>query len=83
MNTGCPDGEAPYGGLALGTDGYLYGTTSRGDLTTSSGTIFKINPNGQGFDTLYQFCSPNCSDGELPYSGLLQGTNGDFYGTNV
>src|ERR1035441_6132619 len=33
--------------------------------------------------TLYSFCSQgggNCTDGELP-AGLVQATNGDFYGT--
>jgi uncharacterized repeat protein (TIGR03803 family) len=32
---------------------------------------------------LYNFCSQGgCADGELPEAGLVQATNGDFYGTN-
>jgi uncharacterized repeat protein (TIGR03803 family) len=34
--------------------------------------------------TLYSFCSQtNCTDGEFPFGGLLQATNGDFYGTTA
>jgi uncharacterized repeat protein (TIGR03803 family) len=28
METGCPDGAAPYSGLRLASDGYFYGSTS-------------------------------------------------------
>ena len=32
--------------------------------------------------TLYSFCSQSgCADGYKPYAGLIQDTNGDFYGT--
>jgi hypothetical protein len=45
------------------------------------GTIFKITPSGT-LTTLYSFCSQTeCSDGEYPEAVLVQGTNGDFYGT--
>jgi len=34
------------------------------------------------FTLLYNFCSqPNCSDGEAPFAGLVQGTDGNLYGT--
>jgi len=33
------------------------------------------------FTTLYSFCLDNCPNGNLPYAGLLQATNGNFYGT--
>jgi uncharacterized repeat protein (TIGR03803 family) len=36
----------------------------------------------QTFTTLYSFCSqPNCTDGANPYAGIVQATDGDFYGT--
>jgi uncharacterized repeat protein (TIGR03803 family) len=34
------------------------------------------------FTTLYSFCSKSgCTDGSTPFSGLIQATNGDLYGT--
>jgi uncharacterized repeat protein (TIGR03803 family) len=45
------------------------------------GTVFKITATGT-LTTLYSFCSqPLCSDGAQPYAGLVQGTDGNFYGT--
>lgn len=45
------------------------------------GTVFKITPHG-ALTTLYSFCSlSNCADGEGPYAGLTQATNGNLYGT--
>jgi hypothetical protein len=47
------------------------------------GTIFEITPSGT-LTTLHSFCAegsyPFCTDGEVP-SGLVQGTDGNFYGT--
>jgi uncharacterized repeat protein (TIGR03803 family) len=85
--SGCPDGSAPSGGLAQGTDGNLYGTTPYGGAYANNfvgGTIFQITPGGT-LTTLHSFCSdaPNCTDGENPASGLIQDTDGDFYGTTV
>jgi uncharacterized repeat protein (TIGR03803 family) len=71
------DGSMPYGDLLQGTDGNLYGTTSEGG-TTGGGTIFKISTGGL-FTSLYSF--DNTTGGEIPYAGLVQSTNGNFYGT--
>jgi uncharacterized repeat protein (TIGR03803 family) len=78
----CADGEAPYGGLAQGTNGNLYGTTTRGGAN-GYGTVFEITPEG-ALTTLYSFCLaglPYCADGASPYAGLLLGSDGNFYGT--
>jgi uncharacterized repeat protein (TIGR03803 family) len=77
----CPDGAYPYyGSLIQGSDGNFYGTTSEGGLG-GAGTVFRITPNG-AFTTLYSFCSQtSCADGSLPLAGLVQGIDGDFYGT--
>jgi uncharacterized repeat protein (TIGR03803 family) len=76
------DGENPSASLAKGTDGKFYGTTSEGGAN-SSGTVFRISPGGV-LSTLYNFCSQggsSCTDGATPYAGLVQGTDGKFYGT--
>jgi uncharacterized repeat protein (TIGR03803 family) len=78
--TGCTDGAAPFAGLIEATDGNLYGTTAGGG-TYGGGTIFKISPGGK-LTTLHSFCSQtNCTDGESPLAGLVQATDGTFYGT--
>ena len=75
--TGGSDGGNPNGNLILGIDGNFYGTTS-GDSTDGYGTIFKITPTG-ALTTLYSFTG--LADGGNPDAGLVQGTNGNFYGT--
>jgi uncharacterized repeat protein (TIGR03803 family) len=79
--SGCTDGSEPYAGLVQGTDGNFYGTTEFGGAN-NGGTVFKLTPNGT-LTTLYSFCSQNdCADGEGPL-GLIQGTDGNFYGTTI
>jgi uncharacterized repeat protein (TIGR03803 family) len=84
----CTDGEVPEAGLVQATDGNLYGTTSEGGAHAASGdayggTVFKITPNGT-LTTLYSFCAQsNCTDGDFPEAGLVQATDGDFYGTTA
>jgi len=78
----CADGYYPRAALVQGTDGNFYGTTAYGGTSVAGGgTVFKITPGGT-LTTLYSFCSqPNCSDGEGPVGALVQGADGDFYGT--
>jgi len=78
----CTDGAYPAAGLIQATDGDFYGTTVVGGAS-GYGTVFKISPSGT-LTTLYSFCAegePNCTDGATPYAGLVQATDGDFYGT--
>ena len=79
---GCPDSSQPYAGLIQGSDGNFYGTTvGRGAEATDQGSVFKITPAGT-LTTLYSFCSQaGCADGAQPYAGLIQGSDGNFYGT--
>ena len=80
----CGDGYLPYGGLVQGRDGNFYGTTSEGGVNgLQYGTVFKVTPSG-ALTTLYSFCPQSgCPDGENPNAGVVQGSDGDFYGTTV
>ncbi len=73
------NGGSPYAPLLLAADGNFYGTTASGTAGTNDGTIFKFSTNS-GLTTLAAF---NGTDGEAPYAGLTQGTNGLFYGTTT
>jgi uncharacterized repeat protein (TIGR03803 family) len=70
-------GWNPVGALVQGRDGYLYGTTSNGG-SNYWGTVFKISTNGT-LTNLYAFT--NGLDGASPMAGVVQGTDGNFYGT--
>lgn len=85
--SGCSDGSTPEAAVIEGIDGNYYGTTRNGGgngaycTSGACGVVFKTTPSGTT-TTLYNFCSqPNCSDGWLPTAGLVQGTDGNFYGS--
>jgi len=86
MQSGCADGVNPTAGLVHARDGNFYGTTEYGGSTTGGcgsgcGTVFKISAAGM-LTTLYTFCvQSGCPDGAYPLAGLVQGTDGNFYGT--
>ena len=75
--TGGNDGANPCAGLVQGSDGNFYGTTQYGG-TNGAGTVFKISTNG-ALTSLYSFTGGN--DGANPDAGLVQGSDGNFYGT--
>jgi uncharacterized repeat protein (TIGR03803 family) len=70
-------GVSPYGPLIQASDGNFYGTTFGGGAN-NFGTVFKMAPDGTT-SVLHSFnFSP---DGGRPTSGLVQGSDGTFYGT--
>ena len=82
----CADGSEPIGNLVPAPNGNFYGMTLTGGLAncvagSSCGTLFEITPAGK-LTTLHMFCSqqPNCADGGFP-TWLVQGADGNFYGT--
>jgi uncharacterized repeat protein (TIGR03803 family) len=78
----CKDGAEPYAGLVEGTDGNLYGTTTSG-AANGYGAIIRITTSGT-LTTLYSFCPKSgCTDGAFPGAGLIQATDGNFYGTTL
>ena len=84
------DGVVPVGGLVQAADGYFYGATASGGANHciqipsdngNCGTIFRMSSTG---DTtiVYSFgASP--SDGVTPNGTLLQGSDGNLYGTTL
>lgn len=74
------DGGYPYSGLVQASDGFLYGITTSGS-TNGTGTVFKIGTNG-AFSTLCCFPWSNPSNSVNYQAGLIQGSDGFFYGTS-
>lgn len=75
------DGGYPYGGVILGEDGNLYGTTEgggSGSLTgIQEGVVFKMSVSGDE-TVLYSFTG--LADGGVPVTGLVRDTSGNLYG---
>ncbi len=74
--------------LIQATDGDFYGTTFYGGsnrcgsgIALGCGTIFKFTPAG-AFITLYDF-GVGLTDGLSPSSWMIQGADGNFYGTTI
>jgi len=72
------DGQFPFGTVIQGSDGNFYGTTNGGGAS-GAGTVFKMDTSGvmPTVTTLHSFAG---SDGAQPYGGLIQGSDGNFYG---
>jgi uncharacterized repeat protein (TIGR03803 family) len=76
--SGGQDGSAP-NALVQGRDGNFYGTTMNSAIGPFQfyGIIFKVTLSGQ-FGILYTL---NTADGHYPHAGLIQASDGNFYGT--
>jgi uncharacterized repeat protein (TIGR03803 family) len=75
----CVDGAYPIAPPVQGSDGNFYGTTPYTTNGTNDGIVYKITPAGK-FTILYVF---NGSSGAFPNDPLIQGTDGNFYGTTT
>lgn len=84
---GGSDGENPSMPLVEGTDGNFYGTTPLGGASANAasqceqgcGTVFQITP--AGVETVLHAFAGGSSDGANPYMGLIEASDGNFYGT--
>jgi uncharacterized repeat protein (TIGR03803 family) len=82
----------PKSGLLLGSDGLLYGTTNLGAvgvLANTTGTVFRLNLDGSGFQILHSFEQSTSTnqdlkaintDGAHPESPVIEGSDGYLYG---
>jgi uncharacterized repeat protein (TIGR03803 family) len=79
------DGFAPQGSLIQGSDGAFYGTTPSGGASpfnapVRNGTVFRVTAAGAE-TVLYSFAVSAALDGFGPAPFLIQGQDGNFYGT--
>ncbi len=73
-------GTAPRGALIQAEDGSFYATASGGGAVPAAsghGTIFQVSAGGAA-NAIHRF---DGTDGAAPWSRLLQGQDGDLYGT--
>jgi uncharacterized repeat protein (TIGR03803 family) len=71
-------GVGPIGPLVQGADGNFYGTTLGGG-GPNFGVVYKMKPTGV-VTVLHEM--NGTTDGASPYAGLVQATDGNFYGVN-
>jgi len=82
-NFGSTEGNYPWSGLLIDSNGNLYGTTTRGGAV-GVGTLFEISPTAHGWDPklIYQFGQlANLADGAYPYATPILDSSGNLYGT--
>jgi uncharacterized repeat protein (TIGR03803 family) len=74
---GAGDGKAPNGAMVLEPNGDLIGTTSEGGF--GNGTIWKLAADGT-YTVLHSFFA---TEAKVVRGKLIQGRNGNFYGTSL
>ena len=74
----------PLAGLMQASDGNFYGTTTNLNAGDPYGTVFQMTPSGS-LSVIYSFCrrTLNCPGGNDPQATLVQGTDGNLYGTTT
>src|SRR5208337_2357099 len=76
-----PNGTSPNSALVQATNGNFYGTTMDGGGASNpgyGGAVYEMTPTGSA-TWLYSFClQTGCPDGNDP-TGLILGTDGNFY----
>lgn len=71
----------PRTGVIEASDGALYGTTNTGGAF-GYGTLYRINKDGTGFSLVHSFqCGDASTDGCIPFSSLIEGSDGRLYST--
>jgi uncharacterized repeat protein (TIGR03803 family) len=75
---GASDGGRPRATLIQATDGNLYGTTFNGGVS-ELGTIFRMTLAGS-FTLIHSFAG-GAGDGMYAWAGVIQGSDGNLYGT--
>mgnify|MGYP002401987095 CR=1 FL=1 len=81
LHSSTPNQGCDHTGVMQASDGNFYGTTTDGGGAHRMGSVYKLTPSGV-YSILYGFCAEaNCADGDRPGALLVQGTDGNLYGT--
>lgn len=70
-------GSEPMAGLLKAADGKLYGTTTSGG-SSGDGAVFRFDPTAGSYTLLHSLSG---SEGTVPAAALVQGSDGQLYGT--
>ena len=80
FGTAVADGKEPFGSLLQGSDGNFYGVTIYGGAN-NTGTVYRMSPAGE-VTYLSAFGPAGMGgSGANPQAGLIQASDGNFYGT--
>jgi uncharacterized repeat protein (TIGR03803 family) len=79
--TASGDGGGPQGGVIQASDGLLYGGTAAGGAN-GTGAVYRVATDGSAYSLLYSF-GPTGTDGSSPAASLVEGVDGNLYGTTV
>jgi len=78
------NGATPIGGMVMGPDGNLYGSTSEGG-PNGTGVLFRIAPDGSGYRIVHAFAALTTdvanADGRQPRGAMMVGSDGRLYGS--
>jgi uncharacterized repeat protein (TIGR03803 family) len=77
------DGGYPTASLMESKDGNLYGTTGQGG-SAAKGTVFRLSRDASGDFTVFTIVhsfTGGSSDGDTPHGAVLEGSDGNLYGT--
>jgi uncharacterized repeat protein (TIGR03803 family) len=80
--SGASSAYYPYGGVVVGKNGYLYGTTYNGGVVWNAGAVYELQEiSGHWiYSVIYNFLGDSL--GQYTEAGLAVDANGNLYGTN-
>ncbi len=77
---GAADGTGASTNLVQAADATIYGVTAQGGAS-NSGTVFKLQPDGSGYQVVYSFTNGSGAPA-IPAHTFLLGRDGVFFGTS-
>jgi hypothetical protein len=83
------EGRHPFAGLTLDTKGNLYGTTSEGGRSCSSGfngtcgTVYELMPSSGGYTEKQLYVFTGAGDGSNPFGAVIFDSSGNLYGSTA